>query len=249
MDIKLPAGTIRKIIKNKSIDFIYARFPFEAEDFTSNSAAKKAGIRKGDRIIGIDTVNTLYFDEFRKEVVKYKGKNTVISVLRNKKDTVKVNIKVNDKGLIGIQAKSLDNYFEFKKIEYSFIAAIPAGTAKAYKMLGDYIKQLKLIFSPETKAYESVGGFIRIGSFFPSEWDWQAFWSLTAFLSVMLAFLNILPIPALDGGYIIFLLYEMITGRKPNEKVMEYAQITGMILLLALLLYANGNDVVQLFKK
>jgi len=114
--------------------------------------------------------------------------------------------------------------------------------------VGNYLKQLKLIFSPEAKAYESVGGFITIGNIFPSTWDWQSFWSLTAFLSIMLAILNVLPIPALDGGHVMFLFYEIITGRKPSDKFLEYAQIVGMVLLFGLLIFANGNDIVKLFR-
>ena len=113
----------------------------------------------------------------------------------------------------------------------------------------DYLKQFKLLFSRETKAYESLGGFITIGSIFPGEWDWYSFWNLTAFLSIILAIMNVLPIPALDGGHVMFLLYEVISGRKPSDKFLEYAQITGMILLLALLLFANGNDIIRFFKK
>ncbi|MCX6285017.1 MAG: site-2 protease family protein, partial [Bacteroidetes bacterium] len=113
---------------------------------------------------------------------------------------------------------------------------------------GNYIKSIKLLFSQE-KAYESVGGFIAIGSIFPSSWDWQAFWHLTAFLSIMLAVLNVLPIPALDGGHVMFLLYEIIFRRKPSDKFIEYAQIVGMVLLFALLIFANGNDILKLFRK
>jgi regulator of sigma E protease len=149
--------------------------------------------------------------------------------------------------MIGVQGKSLDNYFNFKKKEYSFVRAFPAGTKKAFNGINNYFKQLRLLFSPEVKAYESVGGFISIGNIFPSTWDWHSFWSLTAFLSIMLAILNVLPIPALDGGHVMFLLYEMITGRKPGDKFMEYAQITGMIILFALLIFANANDIVKLF--
>ncbi len=109
------------------------------------------------------------------------------------------------------------------------------------------MKQLKLLFSPEVKAYESVGGFITIGSIFPAEWHWESFWRLTAFLSIMLAILNVLPIPALDGGHVMFLLYEIIARRKPSDKFLEYAQIVGMVILFGLLILANGNDIVRLF--
>ena len=136
-----------------------------------------------------------------------------------------------------------------EKIEYTFLSSIPAGISKGISNMVSYLKQLKLLFRPKTKAYESLGGFIKIGSFFPDEWDWQRFWNLTALLSIILAIMNILPIPALDGGHVMFLLYEIVSGRKPGDKFLEYAQITGMILLLALLLYANGNDVIQLFRK
>ena len=138
---------------------------------------------------------------------------------------------------------------KFEEIEYSLIASIPAGFNKGVETFNSYLKQLKLIFSPETKAYKSLGGFITIGSIFPEIWDWQSFWLLTAFLSIILAIMNVLPIPALDGGHVLFLLYEMVTGRKPSDKFLEYAQVAGMILLLGLLLFANGNDIYRHFIK
>jgi regulator of sigma E protease len=159
-------------------------------------------------------------------------------------------VSVNELGLVGIYpVGDLSRFFELKKIEYSFFSAIPAGIKKGYDTMVSYLKQLKLLFRPKVKAYESLGGFIKIGSFFPEVWDWQSFWNLTALLSIILAIMNILPIPALDGGHVLFLLFEIVTGRKPGDKFLEYAQIAGMLFLLALLLYANGNDVVHLFKK
>ena len=139
-------------------------------------------------------------------------------------------------------------FFETKKLTYSFLQSFPAGIKRGMSTLSSYIKQFKLIFTPKTKAYESVGGFITIGSIFPGTWDWQAFWNLTAFLSLILAFMNILPIPALDGGHVLFLLFEMVTGKKPGDKFLEYAQIAGMIILLSLLVFANANDIIKLFK-
>jgi regulator of sigma E protease len=139
--------------------------------------------------------------------------------------------------------------FELKTIRYGFFESIPAGIDKGFKTIGDYLKQFKLIFSRHTKAYESLGGFITIGSIFPGVWDWQAFWNLTAFLSIILAVMNILPIPALDGGHVMFLLFEVVTGRKPSDKFLEYAQYAGMIILLSLLVFANGNDIFKLFRK
>ena len=127
------------------------------------------------------------------------------------------------------------------------IAALPAGADKAFSTIGNYLKELKLIFSPKTEAYKSVGSFIAIGNIFPSAWDWQIFWNLTAWLSIMLAVVNLLPIPALDGGHILFLLYEIITRRRPSDKFLEYAQVAGMLVLLAIMFLAFGNDIYRLF--
>jgi len=187
------------------------------------------------------------FDEFREEIQNHKNKSVNIVALRGK-DTLVIKVDVPKKGLIGV-GPAIEEYFEYNKKEYTFIQAIPAGAIKAYKTLGNYFKQLKLIFSPETKAYQSLGGFITIGKIFPGTWDWYAFWNLTAFLSIILAIMNILPIPALDGGHVLFLFYEIITGRKPGDKFMEYAQIVGMVILLSLLVFANGNDLVKLYNQ
>ena len=153
-----------------------------------------------------------------------------------------------DTTILGFYNKSIADLFQFDTTRYSLAASIPAGIRKGWQTGADYLKQLKLIVRPETKAYESLGGFIAIGKIFPGMWDWESFWSLTAFLSIILAIMNVLPIPALDGGHILFLLIEIVTGRKPSDKVLEYAQMVGMLLLLLLLLYANGNDIVKLFR-
>ena len=153
--------------------------------------------------------------------------------------------------MLGIyySGKALDEVFEMKTIEYGFLESVPAGISKGFKTIADYLKQFKLLFSKETKAYESLGGFITIGSIFPGVWDWHSFWDLTAFLSIILAVMNILPIPALDGGHVMFLLYEVVTGRKPSDKFLEYAQIAGMVILFGLLILANGNDILRLLRK
>lgn len=247
VDVVIPRELISEVVKHKSPDFISVRIPFEVADFAPGSGAKSAGMQVGDKIIGINGQTTLFFDEFKAEVQKHKNETANVSVLRGA-DTIALAVKVSDRGLIGVAPKSPAAYFTFKEYHYNIFQAIPAGTKKAYDKTADYLKSLKLLFHPEVKAYESVGGFITIGSIFPSVWDWESFWSLTAFLSLMLAVLNILPIPALDGGHVMFLLYEIITGRKPSDKFMEYAQITGMVLLFALLIFANGNDIVKLFR-
>jgi regulator of sigma E protease len=246
VNINVPSNAIQKLIKAQG-GFIMPRQPFEIEDFAAESPAKKAGLEKNDKIIGINGMPVNFFDEFKTELQKHKKETVTVKVLRNGSEK-EFSVLVPETGILGIAPKTIDNYLKLEKKEYSFAQAIPAGTKKAYTTFGDYMKQMKLIFTPETKAYESLGGFISIGKAFSPEWDWQRFWAFTAFLSIVLAIMNILPIPALDGGHVMFLLYEVITGRKPNEKFMEYAQVAGMILLIALLLFANGSDVIRLFK-
>ncbi len=158
-------------------------------------------------------------------------------------------MKLGEDGLIGVYPKgNLNDFFEISKKKYTLVEAIPAGFTRTLGGIDNYLKQLKLLFSPEVKAYEGVGGFITIGSIFPKQWHWESFWKLTAFLSIMLAILNILPIPALDGGHVLFLLYEIIARRKASDKFLEYAQVVGMIILFSLLILANGNDIVKLFR-
>jgi regulator of sigma E protease len=246
MEINIPEGILGKLVKHRDPNFLAPRFPFEVEGFSSPSAAEDAGIELYDKIIAINGTPTIYFDEFSRSVKSHKGEIVEAVVLRNN-DTLLFNLQVSPEGMVGISTNPV-KYFKFEEKDYNLLQAIPAGFAKTYDGIGNYLKQLKLLFSPEVKAYESVGGFITIGSIFPSTWDWQAFWRLTAFLSIMLAILNLLPIPALDGGHVMFLAYEIISGRKPSDKFMEYAQITGMVILFALLIFANGNDIVRLFK-
>ena len=244
--VNIPEGFLAKLLKHQSPDFIIARVPFVVEGFSKGSAAEAAGVKEGDRIIGINDTIVEYFDQFRAVLPAYKSQEVSLRVLRAA-DTLTVSVKVPETGLIGAFTNPAKQ-FTFSEKDYTLIAAVPAGFVKTWKGVGNYLKQLKLLFSPEVKAYESVGGFITIGNIFPSVWDWQAFWSLTAFLSIMLAILNVLPIPALDGGHVMFLVYEMVTGRKPSDKFLEYAQIVGMVLLFGLLIFANGNDIVKLFR-
>jgi regulator of sigma E protease len=230
--------------------FINPGIPFEINKIQNDTVpAAKAGLKPGDKIVGINGESMYYFFDLRQAIRKYTGKNVELMVQRNS-DTLVKNLQIGNKGTIGVVVNyNLEDYFQLKKIEYGLLEAIPVGINRGVNAMGSYIKQFKLILNPETKAYESVGSFIRIGSFFPGTWDWQVFWGLTAFLSVALAFLNILPIPALDGGHVIFLLAEVISGRKPSEKFMEYAQIVGMVLLLSLMLLAFYNDINHFFFK
>jgi regulator of sigma E protease len=243
-DIQLPAKLASNLIKNKNT-FITVRIPFYVADFVKNSPAKEAGMQIGDRIVKINGDSTLYFDEFKEKIVQLKNQNVTITVDRNGQ-AVDLNVKVSEAGMIGVAPQGdLKKYFELKHVDYSFFAAIPAGISKGMSTVNDYLKQFKFIFSKETKGYEQLGGFLTIGSIFPGTWDWFAFWNMTAFLSIILAVMNILPIPALDGGHVLFLLYEIVTRRKPSEKFMEYAQIVGMVLVFGLVIYANLNDIIR----
>ena len=182
------------------------------------------------------------------ELKKHVGDSVIINVDRNG-TLLNFPLVVPKDGKIGAYRKDPESFFEQKEIRYGFFACFPAGIKKGVTTISSYLKDLKMIFSPKTGAYKSLGGFIAIGKIFPSAWDWHKFWNMTALLSIMLAVLNILPIPALDGGHVFFLGFEIITGKKPNDKFMEYAQIVGMVLLLALVLYSNGNDIIKLFHK
>lgn len=246
VEINVPEGILGKLVKHKDPDFLSFRFPMEVQGFATQSAAKDAGIEVNDRIIAINGEPTVFFDQFAKVVKSHKGEQVEAVILRGA-DTLFFSIPVSADGLVGIYTDP-SRFFTMEKKSYTLLQAVPAGFAKTIDGIGNYLKQLKLLFSPEVKAYESVGGFITIGSIFPATWDWQAFWRLTAFLSIMLAILNLLPIPALDGGHVMFLIYEIVSGRKPSDKFMEYAQITGMVILFALLIFANGSDIIRLFK-
>jgi len=162
--------------------------------------------------------------------------------------------KVDEVGLLGFTLANLSlvqleglGFYNMSSFKYTLLASFPAGYNKAIKKLNSYVDQFVLILSPSTGAYKGMGGFGAIGSLFPATWNWEIFWNLTAFLSLILAFMNVLPIPALDGGHVVFLLYEMIVGKAAPEKVMEYAQVVGMFLLLGLIVYANANDILRLF--
>ena len=247
VDIQIREEHIAPLLKSSY--FITPRFPFIVEDYLKESPAREAGILPGDQIVGINGIETEFFDEFRTELTGLSGESIEVSVIRGE-EKLDVTLITTENATIGVSALiDAEHFFELERIQYSFLQAVPAGIIKGFSRAISYVQQLKLIFTPKTKAYESIGGFIKIGSFFPTVWDWRLFWEMTALLSIILAIMNLLPIPALDGGHVMFLLYEIVSGRKPGDKFMEYAQIAGMVILLMLLLYANGNDVVQLFRK
>ncbi len=226
------------------------RLPFVIGGLIPESHNADADIQPKDRVVGINGVSLMNYDQYKPVLDTLRGRQVELNIIRNG-STINVPVQINDSAQIGVQLVTsipqLEKlgYFELVTYKYNFFQAIPAGFKMAKEKLQSYIRQFKLIFNFDTGAYKGIGGFKAIGGLFPPVWHWQSFWELTAFLSLMLAFLNILPIPALDGGHVSFLLYEMITGRKPGEKFLEYAQIVGMVLLLFLLLYANGNDIYR----
>jgi len=249
LNIDIPKEFIPKMLKGKGqIDPRIPFGPFVVSSYGKESPGKVAGVRLGDELIGLDSIRFAYFDEFQKYLHENREHPVVLNLLREG-ETVNISVKPTESGLLGInRSVSIDQIFELKTIKYGFLESVPAGIKKGFKTVADYLKQFKLLFSKDTKAYESLGGFITIGNIFPGVWDWHSFWNLTAFLSIILAVMNILPIPALDGGHVMFLLYEVVTGRKPSDKFLEYAQIAGMVILLALLLFANGNDILRLIR-
>ena len=249
LQLAVPHTMIKSLSKTKGNSLYSIRFPGIAEDFPKNSNAQKAGIKKGDRLIGVDSISTPYFQDFQREIRKRKNQNVSVLALRGA-DTVRLNVKVNGDGAIGVwplgDIKKLGLQTETKK--YSFAESIPAGFQRCWKTLSNYMTGLKQIFTGRVAAKDSLGSVISIGNIFPGVWDWESFWTLTAVFSIILAFMNVLPIPGLDGGHALFTVYEMITGHKPGDKFIEYAQMVGMVLLLGLMLYAFGLDIWRLFK-
>ena len=240
VSVEMPKDALNKLL-NANEALLSYRLPFIVKDFSDNSVAKEAGIQIGDRIIQIQDIQTPYFQDFTKNKGQFANQDVTIRVVRDG-DTLQFAMHLPEEAQIGVLAN-----INYSTKEYSFLEAIPQGFNKTGKELGDYWKQLKLIFNPDTKAYKSLGGFISIGSIFPKTFDWIAFWYMTAFLSIILAVMNILPIPALDGGHVLFLLVEIITRRKPSDRFLEIAQTVGLVILLGLLIFANGNDIMRLF--
>jgi len=246
VDVPMSTGIMKALI-NKESDFILPRVPFVVGEVAKGKPAEKAGLMPGDSLIAVNGNKEVFLFEFQQLAKSSKGKELQLTVFR-KGTEVPLTVKVGEDGMIGVRNYSASRFLQSSKKQYGFFAAFPAGMKKGYHTMEDYVKQFKLLFDKDIKGYESLGGFITFGKVFSPEWDWFRFWNLTAFFSIALAFMNLLPIPALDGGHVLFLLYEMIFRRKPSDKFLEYAQTIGMILLLSLLLYANFNDIFKLFK-
>jgi regulator of sigma E protease len=250
-EIDIPVNFIEKIVESgKRTPLLMPRIPALVGEVSDSGNAKLAGLKVNDRIVGIDDRKVTYFDEIKPIINGRAGDTTALKIVRDGKDMVLTTVLGNN-GAIGFfpmmpgmeDLKQMKIY-QFEKKEYGFFESFPAGVKKAIEKLVFYVAQFKKILNPSTGAYKGIGGFKSMGSIFPKyEWNWEVFWNITAFFSIVLAFMNLLPIPALDGGHVMFTLYEMLTGRKPSEKFLEYAQIVGMVLLFGLLIYANGNDL------
>lgn len=222
-------------------NFMTVRMPFIIDSVTNPSLRT---LSRGDEVIAIDGVKEGDFIAYTDYLGQHKDQQVQLTVRRTDSSIDTLSVKVDAAGRLGIIA---GNPFTFNVKEYTFWESIPAGIRKTGNVLSSYWGQLKLIVQPKTELYKEVGGFIAIANIFPKTWDWQVFWSMTAFLSIILAVMNLLPIPGLDGGHALFTLWEMITGRKPGDKFLEVAQYVGFVILLMLLILANGNDIYKLF--
>ena len=242
-DIVIPLSELVAMREDGSImELMHINMPFVIDEVATDSA-RDAGIEVGDKVIAVDSIPAADFLQ-AKEMLEARANSTVaITAIRGVSDTITFNVPLDESGRMGVLTRGIVP----RTREYGFFESIPAGISLAGEKIASYWQQLKMIFNPETKSYKEVGGFIAIGSIFPETWNWYSFWSLTAFLSVILAVMNILPIPGLDGGHALFTLWEIITRRKPSDKFLEIMQYIGFGLLILLLVYANANDIIRLF--
>jgi regulator of sigma E protease len=244
VQITIPKDFDQIVMKSGVRELFTEEFPFVVDSVLPGEPADKAGMIKGDKLIAIENTPISGVMQSSQILKDNPNKTLKLTILRDNEQQ-QLDVTTSETGTIGVGRGSVLDYLTVKTKEYGFFESIPAGFYKTGSTLKRYVDQFKLIFSKE--GVSQLGGFGTIAKIYGPEWVWQRFWEMTALISVMLAVMNLLPIPALDGGHVMFLTYEMITGRKPHEKVMEYAQIGGMILLLAFMLYANGMDIVRWF--
>jgi len=248
--IKLPVDFINKASERRKEKLLLPRMPFVVGGFAEDSPNKNA-LKAKDFITSVNGTQVNYFDQMEDALKPFANQEIITGITRDGKE-IEVTLKVNEEGKIGV-VPALITHTDAEKLglytlstdRYNFFESVPVGINMGINKLKEYGQQLKLIGSPETGAYKEVGGFMAIFNIFPDFWSWEVFWQITALLSIMLGVMNLLPIPALDGGHVMFLLYEMISGRKPSDKFMEYAQTAGFLILIALLLFANGNDIFK----
>lgn len=247
VQVSIPSNIIEQFIEKKNqTGFIGAAWPYVAQKFDKGSVAEAAGVQVGDQLIALNGEEALYFSDYVRRLPSLAGQDVTLSALRGL-DTLYFDMTLGKSGRMGVYYVPPTDLITYDQKTYGFFESFPAGTAMAIDKLDSYVQQFKLILNPETGAWKGLGGFITMGKQFKPEWDWRHFWNFTAFLSIILAFMNILPIPALDGGHVMFLMWEIVTGRKPSDKFLEYAQMIGFFLLIGLLLLANGNDIINLF--
>lgn len=245
IQVNVPSDFGKQVLANQKAGICQYIFPFVVDSAITGSPAALARLQKGDSLVAANDSSMFSFYDFQSFFTEHKSETVILSFYRGD-SMIKTAVDVNTEGKIGVYPVHFLHYLTSKKVEYSFVESIPKGIGKGFSTLGMYIKQFKLVFTKE--GVSQLGGFGTIGSIFPKTWDWQQFWTMTAFLSIILAFMNFLPIPALDGGYILFILVEMITRRKPSDKFIGYANSVGFALLIALVLYANGMDIIRAFR-
>ncbi len=242
---RTPAVPVNDIAADET--FIAPRYTFLVGEVLAGSGAQKAGMLPGDRLVALDGRPVEMFDEYVGILGGRAGDTVRIDALRGGRRVV-LDVEVSPEGKMGATV-DMASLTPVHTRSYTFLESIPAGWRRLGSEIGGYWKQLRLVFRPQTEAYKSLGGPLAIGNIFPSQWNWRSFWDITALLSVILAVMNMLPIPALDGGHVLFLLVEVVTGRKPGDKFLIAAQTVGMILLLILVVYATGNDIQRIFFK
>lgn len=243
IELTLPFDELIAMRQNKGYEgLIVPRQPFVIDSVVAPTAAM---LRPGDEIVGIDELAGVEYPAYRQYIQSHAGDSVRLHVVRQGVALPAFTLPVSKEGTLGVIREG----YTLRTQQYTFWQAIPAGFRKTGEVISSYWQQLKMIVQPKTKMYEELGGFLAIGSIFPSSWDWQDFWLKTAFLSIILGVMNIIPIPGLDGGHAIFTFWEMITRRKVSDKVLEAAQYVGLIIILMLLLYANGNDIYRFFIK
>jgi regulator of sigma E protease len=251
VDLNVPAGTINQLSKNRLFGLAMPRYPLIVDTLLPEISIVEGTVQKGDTLIAMEGHPIRYnSDLYRDRAVlsPLKEKKTLAVTLRRGQDTVHAVLGQTNKGL-GFGYRTMDRVLGEVHISYTFLQAVPAGIHKSVETLTNYIRNLRLLFtSKEVKMQDNLGSVISIANVYPSVWDWQSFWTITGIFSILLAFMNVLPIPALDGGHALFTLVEMISGRKPSDKFIEYAQMVGMVLLFSLMIYALGLDVFHLFK-